>query len=134
MGMLSRNPIATPAERRIRREARSATLRELALALHQAGWTYAAIARALGVSRARVGQIVKKAKRLARDPKWYDVLPVRAQHFFWSQGWQQLDELAAARAVAQLSRREILRAPNIGNSTCGAVVGWLAGHGLKLSG
>jgi len=62
--MLIRIPIPLPAERRIRREARSAILRERALALRQAGWTYAAIGRALGVSTTRALQMVRKAKRL----------------------------------------------------------------------
>jgi len=62
--MLTRIPIPPPAERRIRREARSAILRERALALRQAGWTYAAIGRALGVSTTRALQMVRKAKRL----------------------------------------------------------------------
>jgi len=62
--MLIRIPIPLPAERRIRREARSAILRERALALRQAGWTYAAIGRALGVSTTRALQMVRKAERL----------------------------------------------------------------------
>jgi len=50
MRMRARIPIATtPTERRVRREARSETLRELALALRQDGWTYAHIGKALGV-------------------------------------------------------------------------------------
>jgi len=44
--MLTRVPIPAAAERRIRRESRSATLRERALALRQAGWTYVAIGQA----------------------------------------------------------------------------------------
>jgi hypothetical protein len=60
-------PIPAPAERRIRREARSATLRERALALRQAGWTLTAIGVALGLSVTRAYQIVKKAERLSRE-------------------------------------------------------------------
>ena len=56
--------IPTSAERRIRREARSATLRERALALRQAGWTLANIGQALGVSTTRAFQMVRKAERL----------------------------------------------------------------------
>jgi hypothetical protein len=60
--MLTRIPPAT--ERRIRREARSETLRERALALRQAGWTYAAIGQALGFSTTRALQLVRKAERI----------------------------------------------------------------------
>jgi hypothetical protein len=64
MGMTIRVPtIPAPAERRIRREARSATLRELALALRQRGWTLANIGVVLGVSTTRALQIVHKAER-----------------------------------------------------------------------
>jgi hypothetical protein len=66
--MLTRVPIPPPAERRIRREARSAILRERALALRQTGWTYAAIGRALGISTTRALQMVRKAERLNREP------------------------------------------------------------------
>ena len=54
-------------ERRIRREARSATLRELALLRRREGWTLAAIGVALGVSVTRVHQIIRKAERLIRE-------------------------------------------------------------------
>jgi len=64
MGMQARIPIPLPAERRIRREARSATLRERALALRQVGWTLANIGQALGVSTTRAFQMVRKAERL----------------------------------------------------------------------
>ena len=62
--MHGRIAIPTSAERRIRREARSATLRERALALRQAGWTLANIGQALGVSTTRAFQMVRKAERL----------------------------------------------------------------------
>jgi hypothetical protein len=65
--MLTGVPIPPPAERRIRREARSETLRERALALRQAGWTLARIGQALGVSTTRVYQMVRKAERLIAD-------------------------------------------------------------------
>src|SRR5437660_12024013 len=65
--MKMRAPFPPAAERRIRREARSATLRERALALRQAGWTYIAIGIALGVSLTRAHQIVKKAARFAAE-------------------------------------------------------------------
>ena len=62
--MHERIAIPSSAERRIRREARSATLRERALALRQAGWTLANIGQALGVSTTRAFQMVRKAERL----------------------------------------------------------------------
>jgi|tagenome__1003787_1003787.scaffolds.fasta_scaffold20982690_2 hypothetical protein len=65
MGMQTRRtPIPPAAERRIRREARSAAFRERALALHEAGWTLINIGQVLGVSTTRAFQIVRKAKRL----------------------------------------------------------------------
>jgi hypothetical protein len=54
--------ILPATERRIRREARSETLRERALALRMAGWTYAAIGQALGFSATRALQLVRKAQ------------------------------------------------------------------------
>jgi len=65
--MLTRIPIPPPAERRIRREERSATLRKRALALRQAGWTLARIGQALGVSTTRALQMVRKAERLMSE-------------------------------------------------------------------
>lgn len=62
-----RTAISASIERRIRRETRSAILRERALALHQAGWTYAAIGVALGLSLTRAFQLVRKAKRLMNE-------------------------------------------------------------------
>ena len=56
--------ILPATERRIRREARSETLRERALALRMAGWTYAAIGQALGFSATRALQLVRKAQWL----------------------------------------------------------------------
>jgi hypothetical protein len=66
--------IPPPAERRIRREARSETLRERALALRDSGWTLAAIGGVLGVSDTRAGQLVYKAERRRRNPHWSDSL------------------------------------------------------------
>jgi hypothetical protein len=65
--------IPPATERRIRREARSATLRERALALRTAGWTYTAIGNALGFSSTRALQLVRKAERLQANGD-----PVRA--------------------------------------------------------
>jgi hypothetical protein len=61
------SPIPPAAERRLRREGRSAALRERALALRQAGWTYAAIGQALGVSSTRALQLVRKAEWIVRS-------------------------------------------------------------------
>jgi hypothetical protein len=55
-------PIPSSAERWIRREGRSAAMRERALALRQTGWTYARIGQALGVSTTRALQLVRKAE------------------------------------------------------------------------
>jgi hypothetical protein len=63
MGMLIRTPISPATERRIRREGRSAAMRERALALRVSGWTYAAIGQALGVSTTRALQLVRRAER-----------------------------------------------------------------------
>jgi hypothetical protein len=124
--------IPGPAERRIRREARSETLRERALALRQAGWTLQAIAVALGVSTTRVQQIVRKGERLVHNPHWYDSLPVRAQNYLRTNGLAGLSEIEAAHAVARISRREILATPNIGRGAASALTAWLSGHGLRL--
>jgi transcriptional regulator with XRE-family HTH domain len=61
----SRIPISAPAERRIWRESRSATLRERATALRKSGWTLARIAEAFGISISRASQIVRKGERIA---------------------------------------------------------------------
>jgi hypothetical protein len=119
------------AERRIRREARSATLRELALRLRRDGATYAAIGAVLGVSSTRARQIARKADRFVKSPHWHDGLPARVRHFLYHQGWNRLSEVEAARQVARLSRRELLRAPNIGHGAFTAIAGWLASHGLE---
>jgi len=130
--MDARSPETTPAERRLRREAQSAAMRERTLALRQAGATYAAIARDLGLSPERARQVVFKAERLARAPHWYDDLPDRAVHLL--RGHELLDRpgLGAAHALAQASARELMRTPNFGQVSLNALRGWLAGHGLKL--
>ena len=127
MGMLILLPPA--AERRIRREARSETLRERASALRRGGWTFAAIGKALGVSLERARQIVRKAERRKRDPHWYDGLPVRVIYFLYHLGLTSLPEIEAAHAVARLSRRELMHSPNFGAGACAAVIAWLARHG-----
>ena len=124
--------LSTPAERRIRREARSAALRQQALALRQSGATYAAIGAALGLSLERGRQIVRKAERLANDPHWYDSLPARAVNLLHIAGLTELPEPEAAAAVAQLTRRELLATPNFGKGAAAAIAAWLARHGLTL--
>jgi hypothetical protein len=73
--MHGRIAISSPAERRIRREARSETLRERALALRRAGWTLARIGQALGVSTTRVFQMARKAERLIAESIERDASP-----------------------------------------------------------
>jgi hypothetical protein len=73
--------IPSPAERRIRREARSQTLRERALALRGAGWTFANIGHALGVSTTRAHQIVRKAERLIHERSSKEGAPATERPF-----------------------------------------------------
>jgi hypothetical protein len=129
--MLNCVPISSPTERRIRREARSAALRERALALRQAGATYAEIGDALGLSLERARQIVLKARRLSDDPHWYDALPMRAQNFLHSMNLAELPEREAAIVVARFTRRELLAASNVGKGAVAAITAWLKTHGLK---
>jgi hypothetical protein len=119
--MHSSIPNLTTAERRIRRG-------ELALALRQAGKTFADIGLELGCSRARAQQIVARAAGV----HWSAHLPGRVRTFLHHAGMAALPELDAAREVSQLSRRELLAAPNIGRAASAAVVVWLARHGLEL--
>src|SRR5262245_48575667 len=122
--MRSRVPSFTPAERRIR-EAR-------ALVLRQAGATYVAIGRELGVSCGRARQITGQAEGLADAPRWVNPLPMRAQTFLYNLNLAELPELEAATAVARMSRRELLALPNIGRGAADALVAWLATHRLGL--
>jgi hypothetical protein len=130
IAMLDRS--ATPGDRRRYREALSASLRAYALALHHAGATYAQIGGTLGASLERARQIVLKAKRLAEQPNWFDRLPARAVNFLSVHGLDALPESEAARAVARLTRRELLSQPNFGRGACDAVRRWLACRGLAL--
>ena len=122
----------TPADRRIAREAKSAAMRAKALALHKDGATYAKIGRKIGVCRDRARQIALKAERLAEHPRWFDPLPTRAVNFLHWRGLSELPELEAALAVAKFSRRELMEQPNLGKGALGALIAWLAGHGLAL--
>jgi hypothetical protein len=129
---MQRIPPSTLAERRIRRQQRSAQLRTRALAMREAGATYAEIGAALGLSLERARQIVRRAKRLTNSPRWFDPLPMRAQTFLHNAGLSELPEPEAADAVAQLTRRELLATPNFGRVACDAVATWLARHRLAL--
>src|SRR5215470_1822342 len=102
--MLTDAPLGlSPTERRIRREAQSAARRERAFALRQAGATYTAIARDLGLSLERARQIVFKAERLALHPHWYDRLPQRAVGLLYARGLLDRPEHEAALSLAQIS-------------------------------
>ena len=102
------------------------------MALRRSGWTLASIGNSLGVSTTRALQLVRKAERLSRNPHWYDALPARARTFLHNMDLAARPEIDAAHAVAQLSHRELMRAPNFGAGACAAVVAWLACHGLAL--
>jgi hypothetical protein len=101
------------------------------LALRQGGATYAEIGDALGLSLERARQIVLKARRLTDDPHWYDALPMRAQTFLHIHDLAELPEREAAIAVARLTRRELLAAPNVGKGAVAAITDWLDRHGLE---
>jgi hypothetical protein len=122
----------TSSERRIRREAHSAARRELAFKLHLEGRTLAEIGQLLGCCASRVHQMLRKARRLTLRPHWSDPLPMRAQTFLHNMNFAPLSEVEAATAIARLSRRELLLAPNVGRGAVDAIAAWLASHGLEL--
>src|SRR5262245_9603105 len=111
-------PKGTPAERRIAREAQSANQRARALALRQGGATFAEIGRQLGVSTERARRIVLKAES---PQHWHDKLPARVRLLLFNAGFDALPEIEAAIAVARLSRRELMAAPNFGRGALDAV-------------
>jgi hypothetical protein len=119
--MLTGIPTPTPTELCIRRG-------EQALALRHDGLTYREIGVAFGVSKGRARQIVRRAC----NRHWSDTLPGRVRTFLHNMDWAALSEPEAAIAVARLSRRELLAAPNIGRAACDAVLGWLARFDLTL--
>ena len=126
------DPFATFADRRRAREALSAAKRGYALRLRSAGATYAQIGVALGLSSTRIGQLLAKAERLAAQPRWHGQFPARALNFLIIRGLTDLPELEAARAVAKLSRRELMKQPNLGKGAIGALEAWLTGLDLAL--
>ena len=101
---------------------------EQALTLRQRGATYAEIGHEFGLSKTRVRQIALRAG----NRHWQDQLPGRVRTFLHNMNLTALPEIEAAIAVARLSRRELLAAPNIGRGAADAIAAWLAGHGLKL--
>jgi hypothetical protein len=121
------------AQRRIRREEQAAAQRERALALRRIGMTFAAIGEELGVRLERARQIVRRAEWHADHPHWYDDLPVRAQTFLHNADLATLPEAEAAAALARLSRRELMRAPNVGHAVADALGAWLAHHGRAFT-
>ena len=125
-------PHLTPAERRLRREAQSAALRQRAFALRQTGATYAGIGRELGLSLERARQLVHKAERRILQPHWYDDLPQRAIGMLYARGLLDCPEHEVALALAQVSVRELMRTSNFGRTSLAALCAWLTGHGLKL--
>ena len=118
--MLIRVPAPTIAQRIHRGEQ--------ALTLRQRGATYAEIGHEFGLSKTRVRQIALRAG----NRHWQDQLPGRVRTFLHNMNLTALPEIEAAIAVARLSRRELLAAPNIGRGAADAIAAWLAGHGLKL--
>jgi len=118
--MLIRVPAPTIAQRIHRGEQ--------VLTLRQRGATYAEIGHEFGLSKTRVRQIALRAG----NRHWQDQLPGRVRTFLHNMNLTALPEIEAAIAVARLSRRELLAAPNIGRGAADAIAAWLAGHGLKL--
>jgi hypothetical protein len=106
--------------------------REQALAMRQTGLTFRQIGEELGVGVERARQLVQKAERLARQPSWHNALPARVQNFLRNNDLATLPELEAARAVAQITRRELSSIPNLGAGARSALITWLSKHGLRL--
>lgn len=130
---VEQNPAkTTPFERRIAREQQSAAMRGRALALRQAGQTYAAIGAELGVCLERARRAVLNAKRLTEHPRWFDALPARAVNLLARCGLDALPDREAAHAVARLSRKELTAQPNLGRGAIDAICAWLEQHGLAL--
>jgi hypothetical protein len=118
----------TPTSRRLRAEELAAERRARALALRQSGLTLRAVGRALDVSVEQARQMVLRANRL---PHWRDALSARAINMLRQRELADLDELEAARAIAELGRREVLATPNFGKGAIADVDAWLERCGLK---
>src|SRR6516165_10358888 len=118
--MLIRVPAPTIAQRIHRGEQ--------ALTLRQRGATYAEIGHEFGLSKTRVRQIALRAG----NRHWQDQLPGRVRTFLHNMNLTALPEIEAAIAVARLSRRELMRAPNVGHAVADALGAWLAHHGLAF--
>ena len=119
--MLIRVPAPTIAQRIHRGEQ--------VLTLRQRGATYAEIGHEFGLSKTRVRQIALRAG----NPHWQDQLPGRVRTFLHNMNLTALPEIEAAIAVARLSRRELMRAPNVGHAVADALGAWLAHHGLAFT-
>jgi len=118
--MLIRVPAPTIAQRIHRGEQ--------VLTLRQRGATYAEIGHEFGLSKTRVRQIALRAG----NRHWQDQLPGRVRTFLHNMNLSALPETEAADAIARLSRRELLAAPNIGRGAVDAIAAWLGDHGHKL--
>ena len=119
--MLIRVPAPTIAQRIHRGEQ--------VLTLRQRGATYAEIGHEFGLSKTRVRQIALRAG----NRHWQDQLPGRVRTFLHNMNLTALPEIEAAIAVARLSRRELMRAPNVGHAVADALGAWLAHHGLAFT-
>jgi hypothetical protein len=123
----------TPGERRAIAEAKAAQRRAQALALRDAGMKLRDIGARLRVSPSMAQRIVFTAQRLRRYPRWHDKLPQRAVNFLSRRGLKELPESDAAKAVAMLSRADLLSFPNLGRISIAEIETWLARHGLVLA-
>jgi hypothetical protein len=123
----------SPRERRLARERLSAAKRAMAAQLRAAGATYDQIGGAIGVSGGRVGQMLKKADRLASRAQWLNALPARSVLLLRLRGLNDLPEAEAAAKVAKIfTPRDLKAQPNFGRQAFEAIAAWLAAHGLAL--
>jgi hypothetical protein len=122
----------TPSQRRLVRAAFASAKRAHALSLRRRGATLAEIGAELGVCREQARQAVLKAERLIERPHWSDALPTRARRFLRDHDLADLPEAKAAEAVARFTLKDLKAEPNLGKGAIGAIVAWLAGHGLGL--
>jgi hypothetical protein len=127
-----RDPLATSADRRRARESLSAGKRAYALSLRKHGATLVQIGTALALSPTRVGQLLAKAEHLAAQPRWHRQFPARALNFLIVRDLAGKPEIEAAEALARLTRKELKEAPGLGKDAIGALIAWLATHGMAL--